>query len=360
MANASHTDLPKRVLIIRPSALGDVSRTVPCLVALRKALPQAQIHWLVNSTFADAVSAHPMLDGVIPFDRHHQRCIPKLLKTLRAARYELAVDLQGLARSGLFARATGARLRVGYANAREGAWLAYNQRFRIPKTGHTVDRMRGLMAAAGFSGPADLNLYVPPAATAAVNQQIAAWNDSPAGPGYACLAPTARWGCKCWPTERFAAVGADLLNAGRVNRLVVLASPSEHAQIQSHFDAALPQNLRKQVVYPQTTVASLMAWIAGARALLGNDSAPLHLAVGLNRPTVSLFGPTNPDQVGPYRWTLAPLPPATHQVLQAPGTEGQKIKYRRHKDDDTLMRTIALEPVLEAFNAAIDGASPPQ
>jgi len=149
---------PARVLLIRPSALGDVSRTVPCLVALRRALPGAHIDWLVNASFADAVAAHPMLDGVVRFDRKHPRSIPRLLRHLRAQRYGLVVDLQGLARSGLFTRATGAARRIGFANAREGAWLAYNEKHAFARDLHTVERMRGLLDAAGFPGPADLRL----------------------------------------------------------------------------------------------------------------------------------------------------------------------------------------------------------
>lgn len=343
--------LPGRVLIIRPSALGDVSRTVPCLVALRRALPDAHIDWLVNAAFADAVAAHPMLDGVVPFDRQHPRAIPALLRRLRARRYELVVDLQGLARSGLFTRATGARRRIGFANAREGAWLAYNEKHALPRDLHTVDRMRGLLDAAGFPGPADLTLYVPADAARDVATVTADW-DSP----YACLAPTARWGCKCWPVERFAAVGADALSTGRVNRLVVVASPRERDGVRGAFADALPAGLRDRVLYPETHVGTLMAWIAGARALLGNDSAALHLAVGLNRPTVSLFGPTDPARVGPCRWSPDTAPAAEHVVLRAPDTVGRTIKYRRCKDDDTLIRGIELGDVRAAFARVLDGA----
>ena len=247
----------------------------------------------------------------------------------------------------------GAARRIGFANAREGAWLAYNEKHAFARDLHTVDRMRGLLDAAGFPGPADLRLYVPEAAVATVAEQTSGWD----GP-YACLAPTARWGCKCWPVERFAQVGVHALTTGRVQRLVVVASPSERAAVRDGFDAALPADLRERVLYPDTTVGTLMAWIAGAQALLGNDSAALHLAVGLNRPTVSLFGPTDPARVGPFNWEPDHAPAAKHRVLRAPDTVGKTIKYRRHKDDDTLMRGIGLDQVRHAFDAALDGAGP--
>ena len=361
-----HADLPdapphapphrpsRRVLLIRPSALGDVSRTVPCLVALRRALPDAHIDWLVNASFADAVAAHPLLDGVMPFDRDRPRAIPALLRCLRSRRYDLVIDLQGLARSGLFTRATGAARRIGFANAREGAWLAYNEKHRLARDLHTVDRMRGLLGAAGFPGPADLTLYVPAEAAGEVAATTADWD----GP-YACLAPTARWGCKCWPVERFATVGADTLATDRARRLVVVASPREQPAVRRRFEAALPAALRDRVHYPDTRVATLMAWIAGARALLGNDSAALHLAVGLNRPTVSLFGPTDPARVGPCCWTPTHAAAAEHRVIRAADAVGRTLKYRRYKNDDTLMRGIGLDEVRPAFRAVLDAADPP-
>jgi len=350
MPRPPHTPAPapQRVLLIRPSALGDVSRTVPCLVALRRALPDAHIDWLVNAAFTDAVVAHPMLDGVVPFDRQHPRSIPRLLRQLRARHYDIVVDLQGLARSGLFTWATGAARRIGFANAREGAWLAYTEKHHLPRDLHTVDRMRGLLDAADFPGPDDLRLFVPADATRAVAHTTADWEGD-----YACLAPTARWGCKCWPIERFAAVGAHALASGKVQRLVVVATPRERDGVRAGFDAALPPALRDRVHYPDTAVGTLMAWIAGARALLGNDSAALHLAVGLNRPTVSLFGPTDPTRVGPFAWIPDHAPAAEHHVIRARHTEGHNLKYRRYKDDDTLMRGIAVSDVRDAFDAML-------
>ncbi len=346
--NPSPTASP-RVLLVRPSALGDVSRTVPCLVALRRALPHAHIDWLVNTAFTDAVAYHPMLDGVVRFDRQRLGSVPELLRTLRIARYDLAVDLQGLARSGLFTRATGAPRRIGFANAREGAWLAYTEKHALPRNQHTVDRMRGLLNAAGFPGPEDLRLYAPPHAQRKVAHHTANWEG-----GYACLAPTARWGCKCWPIERFAAAGAHLLAGQRVRRLVVVASPTERPRVRAGFEAALPATLRNRVSYPETRLDTLMAWIAQTRVLLGNDSAALHLAVGLNRPTVSLFGPTDPARVGPCRWTPPDAPAAEHRVLRAPHTVGRTIKYRRCKDDNTLIRGIGLPAVCNALDAVLD------
>ena len=98
---------PARVLLLRPSALGDVGRTVPALVSLKRAFPRAEIDWLVNRPFAPAIATHPDLCEAIPFDRDRPGSVPGLLRRLRGRRYDLAFDLQGLARTGALMAASG-------------------------------------------------------------------------------------------------------------------------------------------------------------------------------------------------------------------------------------------------------------
>src|SRR6185369_11864763 len=158
--------MAERVLIIRPSALGDVARTVPALATLRAALPDAQIDWLVHDAFADAVRHHPMLKGVIEFprqrfarfmrDRATTREVTAWARRLGDAKYDLVIDLQGLFRSGLMTRLTRAPRRVGFANAREIGWLGYNRRHHVDRSLHTVDRMLVLLEAEGFAPVRDM------------------------------------------------------------------------------------------------------------------------------------------------------------------------------------------------------------
>ncbi len=344
---------PQRILIVRPSALGDAARTVPCLVALRSAYPAARIDWLINAPFADAIRAHPALgraaasggggdegEGVIPLDRTNTAAALRLMRRLRAQRYDLAIDLQGLARSGLFTRATAAPRRVGDANARELAWLGYNRRHRIDPALHAVDRMVGLLQAEGIPPSHDLTLHVPPedgpwAAAFLGEHGLTAGR-------YACVAPTAQWGCKCWPIDRYAELAARLVRHEALDRkVVVLAAPHETPRVRPLLDA-----LGQAAVCPATTVGRMMAIIQHAALLVCNDSAPLHLAVGLGVPTVSLFGPTDPAMVGPY-----PIGDPKHRVLRAPSAAGRTFQYRRHREDDTLIAELTVDAVWEAIRA---------
>ena len=161
---------PARILMIRPSALGDVCRTVPCLVSLRRAFPAATIDWLVNDAFVPAVSAHPALNAAVAFDRRafgdgikrlQLGAARSFMGELKARGYDLVVDLQGLARSGLLAWSTRAKRRVGYANARELGWLGCNERHHVDASIHAVDRMLRLIELAGVRPVLDMRLYTP-------------------------------------------------------------------------------------------------------------------------------------------------------------------------------------------------------
>ncbi|HMN94919.1 MAG TPA: glycosyltransferase family 9 protein [Phycisphaerales bacterium] len=336
----------ERILLIRPSALGDVCRTVPVLASLRRGNPGARIDWVVNEAYVDAIAHHPALTAAIPFPRARfakfwrspalATEIWRWAVALRRTRYDLVIDCQGLGRSGLIAWATGSRLRVGYADAREAGWLGYNRRVEVPRTLHAVDRMLALAVAADSAPQVgrraeptraagqpqadehrairpvaavpqeDVRLAVPPAGAAWL-QRYRRQIDLAAEEPYAVLAPTARWMAKRWPAAHWAKLAGPLVERG-FSRIFLIGSQSERTQVG---EALPPPPLRNAVVnlVGRTNLRATMALIAGAALVVANDSAPLHIAVGFDRPLVGLFGPTDPDLVGPYgrrEWVIRP------------------------------------------------------
>lgn len=333
-----------RILIVRPSALGDVARTVPALVTLRHAHPDAQIDWLVHEAYRDAVAHHPALSGTIPFPRGRfgRFWTPTMwgrlgsyCMSLRQRRYDIAIDLQGLLRSGLLTLASGAARRIGYANARELASLGYNAACPVDPKLHAVERMLSLLEASGYSPVRDMRLYVSAADQTwwlEERRQLGLAVDEP----YACLAPTAKWQCKCWPLDFYRETARRLLDTGIAGRtLVLLASPAEAPQVQPLVEALGPH---ARILQPRTTVGRLMAILQQTSLLVCNDSAPLHLAVGLDRPTVAIFGPTDPALVGPY---LRP-----DCVVQPDHiTAGDMKHYRHRRDDQALIARVSVDQV---------------
>lgn len=305
---------PERILLIRPSALGDVCRTVPLLAALKAIWPAARIDWLVQDAFADAVAFHPALNAVVPFQRkrfgawYNPAALAELtrwLSGLRRARYGLVIDAQGLLRSGLFCRATGAPVRVGPADAREGGTLGYTRAVPLPSVDalpHTVDRMMTLVEALAphASGspassprlPRDLRLFAPPVEIERVARTFGSAR-------YAVVAPTSRWPGKRWPGDRFAHLARQLLGRHAVEMVAVVGARGERDQCANLLTLAAADPRVIDLV-GETTVGGLMALIARSSLVVANDSAALHMAVGFDRPTVALFGPTDVRRVGPY------------------------------------------------------------
>ncbi|MGD9689919.1 MAG: glycosyltransferase family 9 protein [Phycisphaerales bacterium] len=222
-----------------------------------------------------------------------------LLGRLRSARYDVVLDCQGLLRSGLLTLATGAPMRIGHADAREGAPAAYTHAVDPAGAVHTVDRMLTLLSPLGVEVVRDMRLYAPPADLAAV--------DADARPGAgaegrawrtALFAPTSRWVGKRWPAERFADLARRLLARG-FDRIAVVGTSDERDQC-APLAALAASEPRVIDLIGATSVGRLMALVARSALVVANDSAALHMAVGFDRPIVALYGPTDVSLVGPY------------------------------------------------------------
>lgn len=339
---------PKRVLIVRPSALGDVARTVPALASLKRAYPEAQVDWLVRDIFADCVRHHPDLHEVVAFPRSRfakfgrnwstTREAMAWLNELKARRYDAVYDLQGLSRSGLFAWWTRAKRRVGFHDARELAWLGYNVKHEVGDRPHTVDRMLGLLKTDGVPVVHDMRLHTAETDRAWAQRFI---DRHQLGDNFAIFAPTAQWVSKQWPIERFAALAERLGNLN-LSQAVVVGAPDEVEITRPLIEAGLVDAVG------QTSVGQLMALAEGSALVVSNDSAALHLAIGLGRRCVGLYGPTDPAKVGPYRYDVG--------LVTAPGVED--THYRQSGLGQEVIARITLDDVTDAARRVLDAPPP--
>jgi lipopolysaccharide heptosyltransferase I len=317
----------ERILLIKPSAVGDVIHTLPVLVKLRARYPKARIDWLLTPPIAELIGRHPALSHVLLFPRADlarlwrswsaAAGLVKLLAAIHATRYDLVLDLHGQSRSALFTLASGARVRVGFdrprrqarsasrvlprsayvhgwTGAREGAWLAYSHRIPIPTLdAHAVDRYLWLGRLLGLDpGPPDFRVPVPAEAAAWTEEMLR--RHSLTGRPLAVLVPGTIWETKHWQAEGFAEVARHLLRTGRA--VVLAGSDKERTRCQEVADACPGAcNLAGQ-----TTLSQLAALLQQAAVCVTNDSGSMHLAAALGRPVVCVFGPTDPLWVGPF------------------------------------------------------------
>lgn len=346
-----------RILIIRPSALGDVCRSVPVLASLRRAYPQAKIDWLVQDAFAPAIAAHPALSEVVPFPRKELArwyapsttpAVRKFLAGLADHKYDIAIDCQGLLRSGLFALATRAHRRIGFDNAQELGWLGLTERIHAPRDLHTVDRMLLLAEAAGGSSSTtddDARLYC-----AAADRAWAESQQSLAGGRFAVIAPTTRWPGKRWDGSRFATLAEIMLREGMfgIDKIALVGAASEREQCPELL-ALAARDPRIVDLIGSTTVGQMMALIERSSVLVGCDSAPVHMAVGFGKPMAALYGPTRVERVGPYRHSA-------HVVQRL--IPGDVLNHKDEQAGRKLMNRITVDDVLDCLRVQASRTEP--
>lgn len=305
---------PQKVLLIKPSSLGDVISSVPVLRGLRRSFPQAHIAWLVVPGCAGLLAGEQELNELIEFDRRHfgqigrsaraTRDFVTFCRALRQRRFDWVIDLQGLFRSGFFARVSGAPVRAGFASARELATMFYTHPIDT-HCDHTIDRNIELARAIGIDARAE-DLTITPTAQAAesVASQLAGLGIAPGQ--YVVVAPATRWPTKLYPPRHWRKVIAELT---RERPVVLAGAPDEQAlcaELAEPFDGAAAN------LAGRTSLPELVGLLASAAAVVCCDSAANFLAPAVGTPSVTLIGPTQAHRTGPYgplaRALLADVP----------------------------------------------------
>jgi lipopolysaccharide heptosyltransferase I len=275
-----------RLLVVRLGALGDIVHALPAFAACRRTWPAARIDWLVESRHK-AVLAHVRgLDRIVEIDTARALWdVPGRMREVRAARYDAALDLQGLLKSAVLARWSGAARVVGFdrrALREPLAALAYSETHPVDDAGHVIRKNLALAAAVG-------------ADTSRVEFPFEVAGTSAPGPPYALLNAGGGWPNKRWPADRFGALAAWLRERHGL-RSLVLWGPSERDLAESvasvSAGAATPA--------PPTTIGDVLALARDARVVVSGDTGPLHLAAAVGAPIVGLYGPTSPARNGPF------------------------------------------------------------
>lgn len=289
---------PRRIALIKPSALGDIVHALPVLSALRAKFPHAAITWVVNKSYESLLAGHPDLTGTLAFDRGAGRrglrgavsYAARFAAELRHRRFDLVIDLQGLLRTGLMCLATGAPRVVGFANAREGSRYAYTDRVRVPDADriHAVDRYWRVVEALG-AGDVPRRFLVPlsPAAKVWASAELRGLPRP-----IVAVAVGAKWATKRWPPSHF----AELLS--RVKGSSVFVGTSDDTARSLEVIHSLPSPTRDFT--GKTTLPQLAALLAASDVMVGNDTGPLHLAAALGKPCVAPYTCTRVALHGPY------------------------------------------------------------
>ncbi len=295
----------KRILIIKPSALGDVALALPAFASLRASLPDAKISWFIRSEYAPLLECVDGIDDIILF---HRKILGKwwynpkafaalvhLVERLRQGRFDVVIDLQGLLRTALFAWLANCKKRFGMKSSREFANLFYTH--RIPQDGdiHLIDYHQKIVSAVGASVKTR-ELKLAPMSEARDNIASLLSEHGVKSDGYAVFVPGSAHVSKCWPAENFAAL-ADIIASQFDLSIIGVGTKAEKPLVEKVVSGS---NVPVANLAGLTNIPQLTALLKGARVVLSNDTGPGHIAAVMGVPTVIIFGATNPARIKPY------------------------------------------------------------
>jgi heptosyltransferase-1 len=285
-----------KVLVIKTSSMGDVLHTLPALTDAQKALPNIEFHWVVEKAFAEIPAWHPAVTRVIPiaFRQLRKRKLGLLFskpwrafkRELKAEKYDLIIDAQGLLKSVFLSfGARGPRAGYNRHSIREAmaSWF-YQHKVAVSKNLHAIERIRELFAKAlDYTYDANtinygLNTTLVPRPTLDLPQQ------------YYLFIPNTTWETKLWPVTYWQQLIASLPEQ---NILLPGGYASEQAMVQKIIGAA-----NNAQMLTSTTLTQIMQIMAHCTAIVSVDTGLSHLAAALDKPSVVLYGPTDPEQIG--------------------------------------------------------------
>lgn len=300
------------ILVVKMSALGDVIQALPVIPVLKERFPGSKIHWLVEEVAEPVVRCHPGVDRVLvsrrsawPRELRRPETLFGAVSQIRALvtelrkPYDLAVDLQGLLKSGIWMGLAKARRKVGFRCARE----RLNRLFLNETVGginselHAVDRYLQLASWLGCSKveEPDFGLHAPQEAREYMRKLLASKGWEPDAP-WAVLVPSASWPSKRWSQVGFAKLGDQL--AKTLGFQVALVGSEQDRPFLEGIKGKMSKGALN--LAGGTDIPALMAILEMARVVVSTDSGPMHMAAALGTPVVALFGPTAPWRTGPY------------------------------------------------------------
>lgn len=277
-----------RILIVKTSSLGDLFHALPAVHLLKSGL-NAEIDWVVNSGYVPLVRCFTDVSRVIPFPRSNLRAnLKSFLSGLRKEKYDFVVDMQGLMKSALIARAARSHKRIGPSFHREFAYLFYDHvAAERDKNRHAVDENLDVLRFLNLPiAPVGFPVRFPPSSVLCPPSSVRI-----------LLSPCSRHAAKNWPVERFAAVGRALHE--KTGAMLYISGVPDDAAACRKLEEMLPPGSAHNLC-GKTSLVELGGVLQAMDLVITVDSGPMHMAAAAGTPTLAIFGPTDPLRVGPY------------------------------------------------------------
>jgi len=334
--------MARSILVVRLGALGDLVHALPAVAALRAAWPDARIDWLVDGRYAALLELVPAVDRTFVIGAQAGRPVLSVIRELRRARYDLAIDFQGLLKSAALARSAGARETAGFiaGQLREPlAGVFYTRRVPADDSGHVVRKNLSFVEALGV-GVREVTSPLKVTASALPGQVRRLLKLDSEG-RFAVINPGAGWPNKRWPADRYGAIAAHLrVRYGMPSAVTWGAGEQALAgEVAAASDGAAG-------AAPPTAIADLVELARASAIFIAGDTGPMQLAAAVGTPVVGLFGPTNPLRNGP--WNAADMWVSRFDDCEC-------HHKRRCRRETPCINTITVEQVADAVGRRLGG-----
>jgi heptosyltransferase-1 len=298
-----------RILFIKLSAIGDVVQTLPALEAIKERYPESEITWVVEEDASGILEGHPLIHRLLVSRRRAWlrmlrnplkmasviRDMIQFIRELRSVRYDIAIDFQGLSKSGVLVGLAHATRKIGFDRTRELSYLFLNERlpaYDIEK--HALDRYLDVARYLGAREPSPSCTLPIESEIAEIRKKIVAMNRQ--GRPLIVVNPVARWKTKLWLERNFAELADRLM---KEKKAVVIFSGSAGDRVVN--DRIISMMSEKAMNWAgETTLKELAALASLSDLFITTDTGPMHLAAAAGAKVLALFGPTAPWRTGPY------------------------------------------------------------
>ncbi len=336
-----------KILIIKLSAIGDVVQTLPALESIKITYPDSEIAWVVEEAASGILDGHPLINRLLisrrkswfgmlksPFTMARGLGnILRFIREVRSTRYDIAIDFQGLLKSGILIGLARAKRKIGFDRTRELSYLFLNERlpaYDIEK--HALERY---LDVARYLGAKDAS----PTCTLPIEREVSAVRErlktlNPDGKPLVVMNPVARWETKLWPERSFAEL-ADRIIQDK-NAIVIFTGSHDDRPVIDRITSMMSNHAKN--LAGETTLKELAAVASLADQFITTDTGPMHLAAAAGAKVLALFGPTAPWRTGPYG--------KSHTVVRT-GIDCSPCFKRECSQNVKCMSGITVEEVLE-------------
>jgi len=344
---------PRRICLLRLSALGDVCHVLPVLRTLQDAWPGVQLTWVIGKLEHRLLGHLPGVEFVV-FDKKAGRgAYTDLRRRMKGRRYDVLLHMQLAIRASLAAALVRADLKVGFdrARARELQWLFTNAQIAPRQREHVLDSLFGFAERLGLRGRSmRWDIPLPEPALDYARRAI------PDGEPTLVISPCSSHAARNWSAAGYAAI-ADHAVVRHGLRVLICGGPSP---LEREYGARIAALMRQPCVnlVGKDTLPELLATLARATLLVSPDSGPAHMATAVGTPVIGLYAATNPARSGPYYsrdWCVDRYEAAARAFRGRPAAE---LPWTTKIEEPGVMDLITAEDVIERLDALLAAGAP--